>query len=179
VQTRVEAVADHVLHLVDGAGWWVSRVSTSGDSIVSVSSSVQRFAENLDARGIAQSEIGAQFPLDDFPASREAMRDASAFLIELGDGYADNDPAEEQSLVTAGYTCFMAAGGTGSGFGWMVELYGDPISMSFAGFEPVLRSLVTVAVAGGAQPVGDHPADVHPVEQISVPASRPAPDADR
>jgi hypothetical protein len=107
------------------------------------------------------------------------MRDASAFLVELGDGYGDNDPAEEQSLVTAGYTCFMAAGGTGAGSGWLVELYGDPISMSFVGFEPVLRSLVTVAVAGGAQPVAEHPADHRLAEGVSVPASRPAPDSGR
>jgi diguanylate cyclase (GGDEF)-like protein len=174
VQTRLEAVADHVLLLLDGAAWWVSRVSTNGDSIVSVSSSVQRFAENLDATGIAQAEIGAQFPVDDYPASRDAIRDASAFLVELGDGYTDNDPAEEQSLVTAGYTCFMAAGGTAAGSGWLVELYGDPISMSFAGFEPVFRSLVTVAIAGGAPLAGDHLAVERPDDEISVPASRPA-----
>ena len=175
VQTRLEAMADHVLLLLDGAAWWVSQVSPGGDTLVSVSSSVQRFAENLDANGIAQSEIGAQFPLDDFPASRAAIQDASAFLVELGgDDEADNDPAEEQSLVTAGYTCFLAAGATGAGSGWLLELYGDPISMSFAGFEPVLRALVTVAVAGGAQLGSDRS-----VEGISVPTSRSAPDADR
>jgi hypothetical protein len=44
----------------------------------------------------------------------------------------------------------------------------------------VLRSLVTVAVAGGAQPVGDHLADGrHPAERVNVPASRPASGADR
>jgi hypothetical protein len=171
VQTRLEAMADHVLLLLDGAAWWVSRVRDGGDTLVSVSSSVQRFAENLDAKGIAQSEIGAQFPLDDFPASRDAMRDASAFLVELGegDGQSDvaNDPAEEQSLVTAGYTCFMAAGANGAGYGWLVELYGDPISMSFAGFEPVLRSLITVAVTGGVPPLAERPTD-----GITLPASR-------
>jgi diguanylate cyclase (GGDEF)-like protein len=178
VQTRLEAVADHVLLLLDGAAWWVSQVRHE-DTLVSLSSSVQRFAANLDASGIAQSEIGAQFPLDDFPASRHAIREATAFLVELGGGDGvdhdgDNDPAEEQSLVTAGYTCFLAAGATGAGSGWLVELYGDPISMSFAGFEPVLRSLVAVAVAGGTHPVNDRPP-----EAVSVPASRIASGADR
>jgi diguanylate cyclase (GGDEF)-like protein len=172
VQTRLEAVADHVLLLLDGAAWWVSQARNGADALVSVSSSVQRFAENLDASGIAQSEIGAQFALDDFPTSREAIRDASAFLIELGDG--GNDPAEEKTLVTAGYTCFLAAGATAAGTGWLVELYGDPISMSFVGFEPVLRSLVTVAVAGGPQQVIERP-----VEGVSVPSSRSGADADR
>ena len=150
-------------------------MSPGGDTLVSVSSSVQRFAENLDANGIAQSEIGAQFPLDDFPASRAAIRDASAFLVEIGgDDEVDNDPAEEQSLVTAGYTCFLAGRCHRRHPGWLLELYGDPISMSFAGFEPVLRALVTVAVAGGARLGSDRS-----VEGISVPTSRPAPDADR
>jgi diguanylate cyclase (GGDEF)-like protein len=178
-QTRLEAVADHVLLLLDGAAWWVSQTQPGGDTLVSVSSSVQRFAEHLDARGIAASEIGAQFVLADFPASRDAIREASSFLIELdgegrGEGDGQNDPAEEQSLVTAGYTSFLAAGATGAGSGWLLELYGDPISMSFAGFEPVLRSLVTVAVAGGTRPVNGRP----PVT-ISVPASRIPLDADR
>jgi diguanylate cyclase (GGDEF)-like protein len=174
VQTRLEAMADHVLLLLDGAAWWVSQTRLGGDTLVSLSSSVQRFAENLDAGGIAQAEIGAQFALDDFPASRDAMREASAFLVELGDDDGDNDPAEEQSLVTAGYTCFLAAGATGAGSGWLLELYGDPISMSFAGFEPVLRSLVAVAVAGGTAQLNDRP-----TEGVSVPASRMAPSADR
>jgi len=176
VQTRLEAVADHVLMLLDGAAWWVSQVSQGGEALVSVSSSVQRFAENLDASGIAQSEIGAEFALDDFPASRDAIRDSSAFFVELADGesHVDNDPAEERSLVTAGYTCFMAAGATASGSGWLIELYGDPISMSFAGFEPVLRSLVTVAVAGGPQPLTERPADGR-----GVPSSRASVQSDR
>ncbi len=178
VQTRLEAMADHVLLLLDGAAWWVSRARDGGDTLVSMSSSVQRFAENLDANGIAQSEIGAQFPLDDFPASRAAIRDAAAFLVELGEGdghgEAANDPAEEQSLVTAGYTCFMAAGANGAGYGWLVEIYGDPISMSFAGFEPVLRSLVTVAVTGGGPALAERSA-----EGITLPASRLGSEADR
>jgi diguanylate cyclase (GGDEF)-like protein len=151
VQTRLEAMADHVLLLLDGAAWWVSQASDNSHVLVSVSSSVQRFAENLDANGIAHAEIGAEFPLDEFPTSREAIRDASSFHVELGD--AGNDQAEEESLVSAGYTSFLAAGASSPGGGWLIELYGDPISMSFAGFEPVLRALVTVAVAGGSHPV--------------------------
>lgn len=163
VQTRLEAIADHVLLLLDGAAWWVSRALPDGRTLVSVGSSVLRFAEHLDARGIAQSEIGAAFDLDDYPATAEAIRDASAFLVELG--AAGNDPAEEEMLATAGYTCVVTAGASGPAGGWLIEMFGDPISMSFAGFEPVLRSLVSVAVAGGlAAPAGaaglaDSPAD--------------------
>jgi diguanylate cyclase (GGDEF)-like protein len=171
VQTRLEAMADHILLLLDGAAWWVSQVQPGGDTVVSVSSSVQRFAENLDATGIAQSEIGAEFVLDDFPVTRQAICDASSFLVELG--AAGNDPAEEETLVTAGYTCVLAAGATAGGSGWLIELFGDPISMSFAGFEPVLRSLVSVAVAGGTSPPAERTAGIQPQP------NRSAADADR
>jgi diguanylate cyclase (GGDEF)-like protein len=172
VQTRLEAMADHILLLLDGAAWWVSQVQPGGDTVVSVSSSVQRFAENLDATGIAQSEIGAEFALDDFPVTRQAISDASSFLVELG--AAGNDPAEEETLVTAGYTCVLAAGATAGGSGWLIELFGDPISMSFAGFEPVLRSLVSVAVAGGTSPTAERTA-----AGIQPQPNRSAADADR
>jgi diguanylate cyclase (GGDEF)-like protein len=171
VQTRLEAMADHILLLLDGAAWWVSQVQPGGDTVVSVSSSVQRFAENLDATGIAQSEIGAEFVLDDFPVTRQAICDASSFLVELG--AAGNDPAEEETLVTAGYTGVLAAGATAGGSGWLIELFGDPISMSFAGFEPVLRSLVSVAVAGGTSPPAERTAGIQPQP------NRSAADADR
>lgn len=147
VQARLEAAADHVLLLLDAAAWWVSHVEHGSSQLVSVSSSVARFAENLDAAGIAQSQIGATFHLAEFPATRAAILHASAFLVEVG--APDNDPAEEEILVTAGYTASLSAGAAGAGGGWLVELFADPISASFAGFESVLRSLVSVAVAGG------------------------------
>ncbi|MDQ1618425.1 MAG: hypothetical protein QOE19_994 [Actinomycetota bacterium] len=179
-QTRLEAVGDHVLLILDGAAWWVSQVTDRGNALVSISSSVQRFAEDLDEVGIAQSQIGAAFDLDDFPASRTAIRDATAFLVELGT--AGNDPAEEESLATAGYTGVVAAGATGTTGGWLLEVFADHISMSFAGFEPVLRSLVAVAVAGAAAPAPVDPAVLHaqlPPQATPVLPTASTPDADR
>jgi diguanylate cyclase (GGDEF)-like protein len=147
-QTRLEAVGDHVLLILDGAAWWVSQVSPATGELVSMSSSVQRFAENLGEVGIARAQIGAAFDLDHYPATRAAIDDARAFLVELG--ATGNDPAEEESLAIAGYTSVVAAGATGATGGWLLEVFADHISMSFAGFESVLRSVVAVAVAGAA-----------------------------
>jgi diguanylate cyclase (GGDEF)-like protein len=146
-QTRLEAVADHLLVLLDAAAWWVSHVAGADEPLVSLGSSVARFAENIGARGIAQAGLGATFDLEAYPASRAAIRDSRAFLVEQG--ATGNDPAEEDHLVTAGYTSVLMAGSSGANGGWLVEIFGDPISMPFAGFEPVLRSLVGVAVGGG------------------------------
>ncbi|MGZ4610546.1 MAG: diguanylate cyclase [Actinomycetes bacterium] len=147
-QTRLEAIADHVLLILDAAAWWVSEVSSDGRDLVSVSSSVQRFAEHRDEIAVAQAQIGARFVLADYPASRRAIEEASAFRVELA--AAGNDPAEEESLTLAGYTGVVAAGAAGAAGGWLLEVFADHISMSLAGFEPVLRSLVAVAVAGAA-----------------------------
>jgi hypothetical protein len=61
-----------------------------------------------------------------------------------------NDPAEEATLVTAGYLSVLGAGTRDGDRGWLVEIYADPISLPMGAFEPVLRSLVAVAVAGAA-----------------------------
>ncbi|MDQ1628744.1 MAG: hypothetical protein QOI54_2488 [Actinomycetota bacterium] len=147
-QSRLEAVADHVLLLLDAAAWWVSWAPAGGTQLFSQASSVARFAEKLDERGIAQATLGASFDLGRYPTTVAAMRDARPFLVEVG--LPGSDPAEEESLVTAGYTTLLAAGATGADGGWLVEIFGDPISMPFSGFEPVLRALVSVAVAGAS-----------------------------
>jgi diguanylate cyclase (GGDEF)-like protein len=148
-QARVEAVADHLLLLVDGAAWWVSYVEPGSDLLVGVSNSVQRFGEDVDEHGIAQGLPGATFDLDDFPASAAAIRQAGSFRVELGG--SGNDPAEEALLVSAGYSGLLAAGVTGAHGGWLVEIYTDSISLPSPGFEPVLRALLALAVTGATE----------------------------
>ena len=145
-QARVEAVADHLLLVVDGPAWWVSYVAPGSDLLVGVSSSVQRFGDEIDEEGVAQGLPGATFPLADFPVTAAAVRDAGAFRVELG--APDNDPAEEAMLGSAGYSGLLAGGVTGTCGGWLVEIYTDSISLPVAGFEPVLRALLALAVTG-------------------------------
>ena len=63
---------------------------------------------------------------------------------------APHDPAEEAALVTAGYLAVIGAGARDPSGGWLVEIYADTISLPMGTFEPVLRALVAVAVAGAA-----------------------------
>ncbi len=166
-QARVEAVADHLLLLVDGAAWWVSYVAPGSDLLVGVSSSVQRFGEDIDEHGIAQGLPGATFDLDDFPASAAAIRQAGSFRVELG--AQGNDPAEESVLVSAGYSGLLAAGVTGASGGWLVEVYTDSISLPSPGFR---AGAARAARAGGdrrrrATATGRDAADAHATEQVS------------
>jgi diguanylate cyclase (GGDEF)-like protein len=167
-QARVEAVADHLLLLVDGAAWWVSYVAPGSDLLVGVSSSVQRFGEDIDEHGIAQGLPGATFDLDEFPASAAAIRRAGSFRVELGG--QGNDPAEESVLVSAGYSGLLAAGVTGASGGWLIEVYTDSISLPAPGFEPVLRALLALAVTGAVEqppPVASQAMPTQPTKSVT------------
>lgn len=146
VRQRLERVADHVRDILDAAGWWLSSVQAGDDQLVTVSTSVQRFAQTADGRPEAYADVGAVFDLRDYPVTRRAVDEAASFFVETGS--PGNDPAEEATLVTAGYLAVLGAGGSDAVAGWLVEVYADSISLPMGAFEPVLRALVAVAVAG-------------------------------
>jgi diguanylate cyclase (GGDEF)-like protein len=143
-QDRLEVVADHVRDLLDAAGWFLSHVAPGSDDLVTVSTSVQRTAEAPDGAGLAV--IGEVFDLRTYPVTRRAVEAAASFFVEAG--MPGNDPAEEAVLVTAGYLAVVGAGASDASGGWLVEVFGDSISLPMGAFEPVLRALVAVAVAG-------------------------------
>jgi hypothetical protein len=179
---RLETVADHLRDLLDAAGWWLSAVPDGSTDLVTVSSSVQRFGVTVgdqprsallsnSAAGHSAAEteqlvgeqsagqgfaaVGTVFDLRDFPVTRRAIEQAGSFYVETG--MPGNDPAEEATLVTAGYLSVLGAGAKDGGTGWLVEVYADPISLPMGAFEQVLRALVAVAVAGAASGSGVRP----------------------
>ena len=147
--SRLEAVAEHVSHLTDAGGWWVSEAPGGGPDLVSVASSVQRSGDPSDERMAEQAKLGAVFDMRDFPVTERAVRDASSFGVELG--VQGNDQDEETALVIAGYRAVIGAGATASGSGWLIEVFADTLTLPLVDFEPVLRALVAVAVVGAAE----------------------------
>lgn len=143
---RLERVAEHVRELLDAAAWWLSTVEEGSDRLVTVATSVQRLAAPIGDDGSEFAPVGDAFDLRDYPVTRRAIEQSGSFFVEAG--MPGNDPSEEAVLVTAGYLSVVGAGAAGDGAGWLVEVYGDPISLPMGSFEPVLRSLVAVAVAG-------------------------------
>jgi hypothetical protein len=115
---------------------------------------VQRAAEPRDGGGLAL--VGEVFDLGTYPVTRSAIERAGSFFVEAG--MPGNDPAEEAVLVTAGYLAVVGAGASDESGGWLVEVFGDSISLPMGAFEPVLRALVAVAVTG------------------AIPGGRPGPD---
>jgi diguanylate cyclase (GGDEF)-like protein len=147
---RLERVADHIRDLLDAAGWWLSSVGRGQDDLVTVSSSVQRLAQPPPGTSEAFAAVGTVYDLRQFPMTRRALEEAGSFFVEVG--MPGNDPAEEATLASAGYPAMVGAAASDADVGWLVEVYADPISLPMGAFEPVLRSLVAVAVAGAAEP---------------------------
>lgn len=143
---RLEAVGDHIRDLLDAAAWWLSSVYPGEDDLLTLSSSVERSAEPALASAEGFAVVGSVYDLSTFPVTRCAIEQAGSYFVEVG--MPGNDPAEEAILVTAGYPSMLGAGASDEHTGWLVEVYADPISLPMAAFEPVLRSLVAVAVAG-------------------------------
>lgn len=141
---RLECVADHVRDVLDAAGWFLSHVAPGSSGLVTISTSVQRASQTPDGAGLAV--VGEVFDLGSYPVTRRAIAEAGSFFVEAG--MPGNDPAEEAVLITAGYLAVIGAGATDAEGGWLVEVFGDSISLPMGSFEPVLRALVAVAVAG-------------------------------
>ena len=149
-ETRLEAVADHLVLLARrGRLVGVARRPAAGRA-GQVSSSVQRAGEHRRTPGIAQhSQVGSGVRAA--PPSRPPSAPscgAASFAVELG--VPGNDPDEEAALVIAGYRAVHRRRGDGGRLrlaGRGLRRHRSPCRS--LDFEPVLRALVAVAVAGG------------------------------
>lgn len=142
-QQRLVKVADHLLTVVDGAGWFLSTVDLDSGDIWVTDSSIQRRSET---GGKADGLVGAHYRLRDFPQTERAVRTWSSFAVERG--APDNDPDEENELTAVGYSSMVGAGAAYGGTGWLLEMFGDTLSLAVAEAEDLLRVLVAVAVGG-------------------------------
>jgi diguanylate cyclase (GGDEF)-like protein len=137
VLDRLSAVSTAVFDLTNAAAWAVS-LSVDGGPITIV--------RNLDRPRHTRTDNdafvpGEQFPLDDYPATREALRGGS-FHASLISG----DEAERGFLAAAGYVELIAAGRSNGPDGWLVEICADALSAPLLDLEPLLRLLVELAV---------------------------------
>ncbi|HVQ86881.1 MAG TPA: sensor domain-containing diguanylate cyclase [Actinomycetes bacterium] len=142
---RIECVADTLGRHVDAAGWWVSSHPRGSDIVRTVSYAVYRTATTTPGVGTMSSdEIGAEFPLAQFPLTQAALAGA-AHLVTVDDPYAD---AAEAAIVQGmGCISLLVAGGTDSeGDGWLIEVFGDEISVPMNEIVPVARALVAMAL---------------------------------
>ena len=153
---RLELLAETAARLLDAVSWWISYVPPGTDQMRTAHYGVRRMTRGPGSvRAQVQRAINeapdAVFDLRSYPMTAQAVR-GGAFSMRAG--IPGNDPAEETVLLVGGYRAVLAAGGHNAAGGWLVELFADESTLSFAALGPALRSLVAVALSGPASPPG-------------------------
>ena len=151
-QQRLAVVGDVVCHHADGLGWWLSTSPAGVDSVTTVQFALYRSNPVMKDEDESIGAVGTSFRLSDFPVTAAAV-DGVAVCIETTDPTAD--PGEVAMLDGMGAVSLIMAGGRQpGGDGWLMELFGDVMSLSLRELMPAVRALVAVALLQAA-PVGD------------------------
>ncbi|MFC1414679.1 diguanylate cyclase domain-containing protein [Streptacidiphilus sp. N1-12] len=153
---RLEVVAETSARLLDAVSWWISYVPPGTAQMRTAHYGVRRMTRGPGSiRAQVQRAINeapdAVFDLRAYPLTAQAVR-GGAFSMRVG--VPGNDPAEEAVLLVGGYRAVLAAGGHNPAGGWLIELFADDSTLSFAALGPVLRALIAVALSGPASPPG-------------------------
>jgi diguanylate cyclase (GGDEF)-like protein len=151
---RLEVVAETTARMLDAVSWWISYVGPGSLQMRTSHYGVRRMTRGPGSiRAQVQRAVNeapdAVFDLRSYPLTAEAVR-GHAFTMRAG--VPGNDPAEEAVLQVGGYRAVLAAGGSNAAGGWLVELFADESTLSFAALGPALRALVAVALSGPASP---------------------------
>lgn len=143
VRVRLGLVADLVAHQADAVGWWLSTAEPGGAEVTTVEFAVYRAIPGL-APDELDGEVGASFPLADYPLTAAALGGGSC--TATADDPA-TDPAERAILDGLGATGLVAAGGPEPGGSrWLVEVFTDAHSRPVQALATVLRLLVLAAL---------------------------------
>ncbi|MCC5947306.1 MAG: sensor domain-containing diguanylate cyclase [Nitriliruptoraceae bacterium] len=142
VLERLETLVTACCDVFDASAGSVS-ISVDGGPLVVVSNVAN---DRLSDPGRQSVEPGATYGLDEFPASRAALG-GGAFHADLEAG----DGAERGFLATNGHDEMIAAGyRQDERVAWLVEVFGDAMSVPLAAYTSLLEALVALAVEAGA-----------------------------
>lgn len=144
VRVRLGLVADLVSHHLDAVGWWLSHMPRGEDGVTTVEYAIYRALPGLNEEELA-SEVGAWFPLAQYPSTVQALR-GGAFTVRVDQPGAD--AAELAILDELSAVAVVGAGGQDQhGDRWLVEVYTDTLSGPERDLVTLLRVLVAVALA--------------------------------
>jgi diguanylate cyclase (GGDEF)-like protein len=151
-RARLAMVAEMVAHHLDALGWWLSLNPAGSDVLRTVDFSVYRATAGLTADEV-HGELGAEFLLDAYPATRVALS-GQAFVVHTDQ--PSSDPAELAILDGLAATGVVCSGGVDvDADRWLVEVYTDLLSGPVQDMAPVLRVLMLAAL----HPFAAEPAD--------------------
>jgi diguanylate cyclase (GGDEF)-like protein len=150
-EERLAAVADNLANRLDCLGWWLSRAEPGAGVIATVRFSVLRGqggppGGEPDLTRLIR--VGDTVALDAYPQTRAAVA-GGASIVLVDDPSADPGEVAYLDGIRAVSGCLAGARGA-DGTGWLLELYGDELTASFADPLPTIRALVLAAVAEAA-----------------------------
>ena len=132
---------------VAGAPAWAISHSEPGSGVV-------RTVHWMDTRwhgGAEWADVSdGIYPLDEYPQTAAIIEAGGSFITRAND--PDADPAELEALAEGKLATVVAAAAPSPGGAWLVELYGDEMTLDPALVEPYVRLLVAEAVRGAAMP---------------------------
>lgn len=150
VEQRLAALGDALAVRLDASGWWLSGADDEAGVVRTLQYSQFRSVQGVPTGPGSSSSLGAEFTLAEYPLT-EALLAGGAAVVLADD--PDADPAELALLDGFGAVALLEAGATGAdGRRWLLELFGDELSVSLADLAPMLRTLVVLAVAEAGTP---------------------------
>jgi diguanylate cyclase (GGDEF)-like protein len=146
-EERLEAVAATASAALDVVSWTISMSDGSGD-VRAVLVGMGR----VDDSGGSESftfDDAVSYVVADYPITEQALRDESAFCVEIDD--PDADAGELAILRKLGASQVLGAAARGRDGTYLLELYGDARTASLHHARAELRLLVLEAVHGAGR----------------------------
>ncbi len=146
-EERLEAVAAAASAAFDLVSWTISVCDGSGQ-VRAVLVGMAR----VDGSGGSDNftfDDSVSYVVADYPMTDKALRDESAFLVDVDDPEAD--PGEVAILRKLRASRVLGAAAHGRGAAYLLELYGDAQTASLELARPEIRLLVLEAVHGAGR----------------------------
>ena len=146
-EERLEAVAAAASAALDVVSWTIS-VSDGGGEVRAVLVGMAR----VDGSGGSDSftfDDAVSYVVADYPMTEKALREESAFRVDVDDPEAD--PGEVAILRKLRASQVLGAAARGRDAAYLLELYGDSQTASLELVRPEIRLLVLEAVHGAGR----------------------------
>jgi diguanylate cyclase (GGDEF)-like protein len=143
---RLTVMLERIGAVTGAPGWAISHSEPGSGVVRTVYWMDKRWHGSAEWAGVAD-EI---YTLSEYPLTAAIMEAGGSFVTRSDD--PDADPAELEILQEAGFPTVVLAAAPSPDGAWLVELYGDEMTLDPALVEPYVRLLVAEAVRGAGAP---------------------------
>jgi diguanylate cyclase (GGDEF)-like protein len=141
----LELLAYELSRAVDAAAWSISATTEDGTGIQTIRGIESEFDPGSGLRVVELAE-DMVYPLADYPTTAEAIRNGTAFVVDID--RPGCDPAEVEVLRELGYRALLAVGTSDMQHGYLLEIYFDGDHPDLIVLAPHLRVLAHYCARG-------------------------------